>query len=208
VWDLATGAPVGDPLRGHAGPVHAVAVAVLEDRPVVISASGDKTIRVWDLATGAPVGDPFRGHARPVHAVAAAELDGRPVVISGSGDGTVRVWELATGNLVGEPFRNALGTVTSVAQLAAAHIGNAWTRTSSVLTVISADDKVIVLEFSPATDPGTWTHVMTIHLESHILATAWLSPETLIVAAESGIVAFSLLAGQRRSAASSVQLAP
>ena len=32
VWDLATGAPVGDPFTGH-GPVWSVAVAELEGRP-------------------------------------------------------------------------------------------------------------------------------------------------------------------------------
>ena len=35
VWDLATGAPVGDPFTGHDGPVRAVAVAELDGRPVV-----------------------------------------------------------------------------------------------------------------------------------------------------------------------------
>ena len=93
VWDLATGAPVGDPFTGHTEDVRAVAVAELDGRPVVISGAGDG-VRVWDLATGAPVGRPFTGHARWVQVVAAAELDGRPVVIS-CGDRTVRVWDLA-----------------------------------------------------------------------------------------------------------------
>ena len=62
----------------------AVAAAELDGRPVVISGSDDRTVRVWDLATGTPVGDPFTGHTGVVNAVAAAELDGRPVVISGS----------------------------------------------------------------------------------------------------------------------------
>ena len=62
VWDLATGAPVGDPFTGHTGAVNAVAVAELDGRPVVVSGSDDRTVRVWDLATGAPVGDPFTGH--------------------------------------------------------------------------------------------------------------------------------------------------
>ena len=42
--------------------VRAVAVGELEGRPVVVSGSADRTVRVWDLATGAPVGDPFTGH--------------------------------------------------------------------------------------------------------------------------------------------------
>src|ERR1019366_8591281 len=73
VWDLATGAPVGDPFTGHTRAVIAVAVAELNGRPVVVSGGADQTVRVWDLATGAP-GDPFTGHTRAVIAVAVAEL--------------------------------------------------------------------------------------------------------------------------------------
>ena len=92
-----------------------MAAAELDGRPVVISGSSDRTVRVWDLATGAPVGGPFTGHSGAVHAVAAAELDGRPVVISGSGDETVRVWDLATGTPVGDPFTGHDGAVHAVA---------------------------------------------------------------------------------------------
>jgi WD40 repeat protein len=114
VWDLATGAPVGDPFTGHTHAVNAVAVAELNGRPVALS-GGDRTVRVWDLATGAPVGDPFTGHTRAVIAVAAAELDGRPVVVSGGGDQTVRVWDLATGAPVGDPFTGHTHAVIAVA---------------------------------------------------------------------------------------------
>jgi WD domain, G-beta repeat len=69
VWDLATGAPVGNPLTGHDDSVNAVAVAELKGRPVVISGGDDRTVRVWDLTTGAPVGDPFTGHGGLVNAV-------------------------------------------------------------------------------------------------------------------------------------------
>ena len=54
--------PVGDPFTGHTGEVNAVAVGQLDGRTVVVSGSGDRTVRVWDAATGAPVGDPFTGH--------------------------------------------------------------------------------------------------------------------------------------------------
>ena len=95
--------------------VHAVAVAELDGRPVVISGGDDGTVRVWDLATGTPVSDPFTGHDGSVRAVAVAELDGRPVVISGSDDRTVRVWDLATGTPVGDPFTGHDDPVHAVA---------------------------------------------------------------------------------------------
>jgi WD40 repeat protein len=46
VWDLASG-ELRHRLTGHSGPVTAVAVAGVEGRPVVVSASFDKTVRVW-----------------------------------------------------------------------------------------------------------------------------------------------------------------
>jgi WD40 repeat protein len=66
VWDLATGAPVGDPFTGHRARVVAVAAAELDGRPVVISGSADGTVRVWDLATGAPTGGPFTSQPNAV----------------------------------------------------------------------------------------------------------------------------------------------
>ena len=50
--------PHGDPF-GHTDEVSAVAVAELDDGPVIVSASDDRTVRVWDLVTGTPVRDPF-----------------------------------------------------------------------------------------------------------------------------------------------------
>ena len=84
--------------------VTAVAAAELDGRPVIISGSGDGTVRVWDLATGTPIGEPAHRPRRACNAVAVGELDGRPVIISGGDDGTVRVWDLATGGPVGSPL--------------------------------------------------------------------------------------------------------
>src|SRR5215212_2731990 len=83
VWDLATGAPIGQPLTGHTSFVKSVATAQLDGRPVVVSGGGDRTVRVWDLATGAPIGQPIAGHTNDVLSVATAQLNGRPVIVSG-----------------------------------------------------------------------------------------------------------------------------
>jgi hypothetical protein len=97
VWDLRTGEPIGDSLRGHTGVVSAVAVGKLDGRPIAVSGSTDRTVWVWDLRTGEPIGEPLTGHFDWVSALALGELDGRPIAISGSTfDQTVRVWDLRT----------------------------------------------------------------------------------------------------------------
>ena len=96
VWDLATGTPVGEPLTGHTGAVCAVAVGALDGRPVVITGSGDGTVRVWDLATGTPRRRPaHRPHRRGDGGGGRRSWTAGPRGHRGSGDGTVRVWDLA-----------------------------------------------------------------------------------------------------------------
>jgi WD40 repeat protein len=60
VWRLADGAPVGDPLTGHADAVFAVAVGALPDgTPVIVSGSRDGIVRVWQLGDGTPLAHPL-----------------------------------------------------------------------------------------------------------------------------------------------------
>ncbi|MFI7636883.1 WD40 repeat domain-containing protein [Nonomuraea sp. NPDC049400] len=107
VWDLETRQEVMAPIRGHTGPVYAVATAVLDGRWVAVT-GGDRTVRVWDLDTGDPVGSPFTGHSGHVGAVAVAELaSGHLVVVSGGYRTTTRVSDLATGLPVGDLPRSA-----------------------------------------------------------------------------------------------------
>jgi WD40 repeat protein len=110
VWRLADGTPVGEPLRGHVGPVSAVAVGALPDgTPVIVSGGGqgDFTVRVWRLADGTPVGKPLPGHDGAVSAVAVGALpDGTPVIIvsGGRSGATLRMWRLADGILLAPPL--------------------------------------------------------------------------------------------------------
>jgi WD40 repeat protein/serine/threonine protein kinase/tetratricopeptide (TPR) repeat protein len=91
VWDLATGQPIGQPMR-HRSTVHFLAFS--PDGQRLLSASVDNAVRLWDAATCQPKSPPlpltlgFRA--------AAFSPDGR-TFLTGSGDGTVRLYDAETG---------------------------------------------------------------------------------------------------------------
>src|SRR5262249_42838206 len=65
VWRTADGAPGGEPLTGHHGPVDAVAAGAVPDgTPVIISGGGEGTVRGGGEGRGGR-GAGARGRARP-----------------------------------------------------------------------------------------------------------------------------------------------
>ena len=75
----------------HEGVVRAASFSS-DGRPIVVTASFDKTARVWDAESGKPVGEPMR-HEGTVFA-ARFSPDGRWIVTA-SADKTARVWYIA-----------------------------------------------------------------------------------------------------------------
>ncbi|KAI9800639.1 MAG: hypothetical protein M1825_003961 [Sarcosagium campestre] len=71
-------------LKGHNAAVNAIQV----DRDEVVSASGDRTIKVWSLQTGL-VQTTIPGHNK---GIACVQYDGRRIV-SGSSDNTVKIFD-------------------------------------------------------------------------------------------------------------------
>jgi hypothetical protein len=133
VWDAATGKPLLPPLTGHEDAV--VSAQFSPDGARIVSASGDKTIRVWDAATGKPLLPPLTGHE---DAVANAQFspDGARIV-STSLDKTIRVWDAATGKPLLPPLMGHTSWVSS-AQFSAdgARIVSAsWDKTIRVWAV-------------------------------------------------------------------------
>jgi WD40 repeat protein len=110
VWRLPIGRP-GWTLRGHAGPVRAVATT--PDGRYAVTGSADGTARVWDLRdliSGRLVWV-LAGHTGPISAVAT---DGRFCFTAGAEDGAVRQWDLASGLCTSVPETYSAGASISL----------------------------------------------------------------------------------------------
>jgi F-box and WD-40 domain protein 1/11 len=75
-------------LKGHAAAVNAVQVL----NGQIVSASGDKRIKLWDISTGMCI-KTYTGHTK---GIACVQYDGRRIV-SGSSDETVRIFDAESG---------------------------------------------------------------------------------------------------------------
>jgi TIR domain/WD domain, G-beta repeat len=89
LWDAATGAAIGEPLR-HEGEVWGAVYS--PDGKRILSWSDDKTLRLWDAVAGAAIGEPLR-HEGPVYG-AVYSPDGKRI-LSWSEDKTLRLWDVS-----------------------------------------------------------------------------------------------------------------
>jgi WD40 repeat protein len=104
LWDLGTRQPIGF-LAGHEEHVNGVAATTVNGRPVAVTTSDDKTVRVWDLETQMQIGEPLTGHTSQVESVATATLSGIPIAVTfGRNDITLRVWDLRDMRPIGPPI--------------------------------------------------------------------------------------------------------
>ncbi|KAJ3997666.1 hypothetical protein F5050DRAFT_1876401 [Lentinula boryana] len=98
-------------IGGHASVVNAVDFSA--DGKRIVSASGDRLIRIWNAETGKAIGDPLQGHSGKVTSIVFSPDGSR--IVSGSDDETVRIWNTMMGRTIGTPLLGHSGWVTSVA---------------------------------------------------------------------------------------------
>jgi WD40 repeat protein len=111
LWDLASGQPHPEPLKGQTGLVQALAFS--PDGLTLASGSEDHTILLWDLNTNAPKGLPLDRHQGAVTSLAFSP-DGKTLA-SGSADQTLILWDVVTNQPIGRPLTGFTGDVLSLA---------------------------------------------------------------------------------------------
>jgi cytochrome c len=174
---LVLATPAAAELRGHGGPVKAIAVS--PDGARVVSGSFDQSAILWSPARGAAEAV-LRVHEGAVDAVAFLP-DGR--FVTGGEDGRIALWRAGRG----EPLQLFAGHQARVAALAAAPDGQriasaSWDRTVRVWTVETGEARVF---------QG--------HTENAVNAVGWLPDGSAVVSAGyDGTVRLWPLAGTPR----------
>ncbi|MGO9171656.1 MAG: AAA family ATPase [Rhodomicrobium sp.] len=107
LWDAKTGEQIGEPLKGHDGPLWSAAFS--PDGHRIVTASEDNTAQLWDADTHKPMGAPLAGHKGHVR-YAVFSHDGRRIVTI-SGDATVLRWDAETLQTIGDPLMGHTATV-------------------------------------------------------------------------------------------------
>jgi WD40 repeat protein len=114
-WDLATAAPIGEPVTGIAGRVTNLAAVRLGDRPVVLVRGFDGLIHSFDAGSGTPAAPPVPSVAG---GITTLELPGGPAILSRPDYGQADVVDLRSGASLGLPVERFLSIQITATMIA------------------------------------------------------------------------------------------
>jgi WD40 repeat protein len=109
LWDVATGQPVGSPMR-HPGWV--IGAALGPDGSTIVTGGMDGTARFWSVAKDSSAG-PVIHHPGPVAGISLSQ-DGQRALSWGPGKAGLRLWRPTTGEILG-PTLHHPGGITAAA---------------------------------------------------------------------------------------------
>ncbi|WP_405973268.1 WD40 repeat domain-containing protein [Streptomyces sp. NBC_00988] len=96
LYDLTAtaGEPAPIATAHHAAPVTALLVTFLDQRPALVSAAGDGTLRLWEIPNLKPIEGALPAHTAPVTAMTRLEHEGRDRLFTAGADRIVRTWSV------------------------------------------------------------------------------------------------------------------
>jgi WD40 repeat protein/serine/threonine protein kinase len=105
LWDVETGAPIGQPLQVESPEVQSpiLAVAFSPDSRTAATAEANGNVRLWDGRIGGP--SPFQTLKHPRSVLALAFSPDGKTLLTGCADGAARLWNPADGRQVGHDMR-------------------------------------------------------------------------------------------------------
>ncbi|HEY9829743.1 MAG TPA: WD40 repeat domain-containing serine/threonine-protein kinase, partial [Stenomitos sp.] len=146
-------------LKGHSSRVWSVTIS--PDSQILVSSSGDQTIKLWQLSTGKEIRT-LEGHNYWARTLAITP-DGQ-ILASGSDDNTIKLWQLSTG----KPLRTLKGHSRWVRALAMTPDGQ--------ILASASNDKTIKLwqlstgkEIHTLTGHNDWVSTLTMTPDGQIL---------------------------------------
>jgi WD40 repeat protein len=159
--------------------VYAVAAAELEGRPVVISGSSDRTVRVWDLARQRAMRHHLRRvklrHAAPVLAAVLIQRPDRLNLITGCTGNVSQTWDLSAWRVLSTTIPPGQSEVAAIGTLAPNHV------------LYTNGSTISLYEAATAISP-----ILAIELDSEIQAIATHGTSTVVAATTLGLVALEI----------------
>ena len=87
-------------------------IEISRDGKVVVSASGDQSIKLWDSTTLMPIGKPFIGTESWINSVKF--MNDSQYIVSAGDDAAIRMWDIAHKRLICEPFYGHAARINEV----------------------------------------------------------------------------------------------